>query len=134
MVAEAVQQYLADEHNRDTLEKLRAAGLRLAEEHPRRAEGELAGKSFVLTGKLSSLPRGEAQALIEARGGRVSGSVSKATDYVVVGEDPGSKLAKASRLGVVILGEDELRKLLAAADASADAAAGRLSLGDDALP
>ncbi len=134
VVAEAVQQYLADEHNRDTLEKLRAAGLRLAEEHPRRAEGELAGKSFVLTGKLSSLPRGEAQALIEARGGRVSGSVSKATDYVVVGEDPGSKLAKASRLGVVILGEDELRKLLAAADASADAAAGRLSLGDDALP
>jgi len=132
VVAEAVKQHLADEHNRETLEKLRAAGLRLVEEHPRRAEGALAGTSFVLTGKLPSLTRGEAQALIEARGGRVSGSVSKATDYVVAGEDPGSKLAKASRLGVATLDEDALRKLLAAAEAPADAAAGQLSIGEDA--
>jgi DNA ligase (NAD+) len=131
-VAEAVEQHLADEHNRATLERLRAAGLRLVEEHPRRAEGALAGTSFVLTGKLPSLTRGEAQALIEARGGRVSGSVSKATDYVVAGEDPGAKLAKASRLGVATLDEDALRRLLAAAEAPADAAAPPLALDDDA--
>jgi DNA ligase (NAD+) len=132
VVAEAVEQHLADGHNRATLEKLRAAGLRLLEEHLRRAQGALAGKSFVLTGKLPSLTRAEAQALIEARGGRVSGSVSKGTDYVVAGEDPGSKLAKASRLGVATLDEDALRKLLATAEAPADAAAGPLSPGEDA--
>jgi DNA ligase (NAD+) len=131
VVAEAVKQHLADGHNRETLEKLRAAGLRLVEEHPRRVEGALAGTSFVLTGKLPSLSRGEAQALIEALGGRVSGSVSKATDYVVVGEDPGSKLAKAGRLDVATLDEDGFRQLLAAAEAPADAAAGRLSPGED---
>ncbi len=129
VVAEAVKQYLSDEHNRETLEKLRAAGLRMVEEHPRRAEGALAGLSFVLTGTLPSLSRGEAQALIEARGGRVSGSVSKATDYVVVGDDPGSKLAKASRLGVATLDEAALRELLAAAGGPSDSAQDRLSLG-----
>ena len=125
VVAEAVTQYLADEHNRETLEKLRAAGLRLVEERPPRAEGALAGKSFVLTGKLPSLTRGEAQALIEAQGGRVSGSVSRSTDYVVVGEEPGSKLAKASRLGVATLDEESLRGLLAA-EATPDSSARRL--------
>ncbi len=134
VVAEAVKQHLADEHNRQTLEKLRAARLRLVEEHPLRDEGTLTGTSFVLTGKLPSLTRGEAQALIEARGGRVSGSVSKATDFVVVGEDPGSKVAKASRLGVASLDEDALRELLAAADARADAAAGQPSPSEDAEP
>jgi DNA ligase (NAD+) len=119
VVAEAVNQYLADGHNRETLKRLRAAGLRMVEEHPPSGEGVLGGKAFVLTGRLPSLTRGEAQALIEARGGRISGSVSKATDYVVVGEDPGSKLAKARRLGIATLDEDELRQLLAAADAPA---------------
>ena len=132
--AEAVTQHLADGHNRETLEKLRAAGLRLMEERPRRAEGALAGTSFVLTGKLPSLTRGEAQALIEARGGRVSGSVSKATDYVVAGEDPGSKLAKAKRLGVATLDEDALRELLAAAETAPEAAAGQLLFGEDSSP
>jgi DNA ligase (NAD+) len=122
VVAEAVVQHLADEHNRETLQRLRAAGLRLVEEEPRRLEGALAGTSFVLTGKLPSLTRGEAQALIEARGGRVSGSVSKATDYVVVGEDAGSKLDKATRLGVATLDEGGLRRLLAAAESPTDAA------------
>jgi len=120
VVAEAVKQYLADPHNRETLKKLRAAGLRLVEEHPRRARGALAGTSFVLTGTLPSLTRGEAQALIEAQGGRVSASVSKATDYVVAGEDPGSKLAKARSLGVSILGEDELVRLLDSREGAGD--------------
>ena len=129
VVAEAVKQHLDDEHNRETLEKLRAAGLRLVEEHPRRAEGGLAGKSFVLTGKLPSLTRGEAQALIEARGGRVGASVSKATDYVVAGEDPGAKLAKAGRLGIATLDEGALRRLLAG---EAPEAAGLLAPDDNA--
>jgi len=122
VVAEAVEQHLADAHNRETLARLGAAGLRLVEEHPRRGEGALAGKAFVLTGKLPSLSRGEAQALIEARGGRVSGSVSKATDFVVVGDDPGAKLAKARRLGVETLDEAALRMLLEAGETSMDAA------------
>ena len=132
VVAEAVQQYLADEHNRETLERLRAAGLRMLEEHPGRAQGALFGLSFVLTGKLPSLTRGEAQSLIEARGGRVGSSVSKATDYVVVGEDPGSKMAKATRLGVATLDEEALLELVAAADAPADTAADRPPLDQDA--
>ncbi len=130
VVAEAVTQHLADEHNRETLERLRAAGLRLVEEHPRRAGGGLAGTTFVLTGKLPSLTRGEAQALIEGRGGRVSASVSKATGYVVAGEDPGSKLAKAQRLGVGVLDEDGFLGLLESSKGSGedDSAAEQLRL------
>jgi DNA ligase (NAD+) len=116
VVAEAVAQHLADEHNRGTIEKLRAAGVRLLEERPARAEGPLSGCTFVLTGKLPALTRGEAQALIEAQGGRVSGSVSRATDFVVVGEDAGSKLEKARTLGVQTLDEGALRELLAAGE------------------
>ena len=116
VVAEAVAQFLADEHNRGTIDKLRAAGVRLVEERPARAAGSLSGRTFVLTGKLPTLTRGEAQALIEARGGRVSGSVSKATDFVVVGEDAGSKLDKARTLGVQTLDEGALRELLAAGE------------------
>ena len=132
VVAEAVAQHLADEHNRETIERLRAAGVRMLEEHPVRATGGLFGTSFVLTGKLPSLTRGEAQALIEARGGRVSGSVSKATDYVVAGEDPGAKMAKARRLGVATLDEGALLELVAAADARSGTAAGGLLPEDDA--
>jgi DNA ligase (NAD+) len=113
VVAEAVVQHLSDEHNRATVEKLRGAGLRMVEESPGRIAGALSGRTFVLTGKLPSLSRGEAQQLIEEQGGRVSGSVSKATDFVVVGEDAGSKLDKARALGVRTIDEGELRGLLA---------------------
>ncbi len=130
VVAEAVAQHLADEHNRGTIEKLRAAGVRLLEERPARAEGPLSGRTFVLTGKLPALTRGEAQALIEAQGGRVSGSVSRATDFVVVGEDAGSKLEKARTLGVQTLDEGALRELLAAGEtAPAGPAEDQLPLG-----
>ena len=73
--------------------------------------GALAGKTFVLTGTLPNLKREEATARIEALGGKVSGSVSKKTDYVVAGEEAGSKLDKAQKLGVKIIDENELVKL-----------------------
>ncbi|HTX69863.1 MAG TPA: NAD-dependent DNA ligase LigA [Thermoleophilia bacterium] len=116
VVAEAVEQFFGDEHNRETIDKLRAAGVRLVEDAPSRVPGPLTGKSFVLTGKLASLTRGQAQDLIEAAGGRVSSSVSRATDYVVAGEDPGSKLDKATRLGVAIIDEGGLRELVGGAE------------------
>jgi len=119
VVAEAVEQYLGDARNRETIEKLRAAGVRLVEENPVIAEGPLTGATFVLTGKLPTMTRGEARQLIEDAGGRVIGSVSRATDYVVAGEDAGSKLTKAAALEVRVIGEAEL-VALAAGDESAD--------------
>ena len=75
-------------------------------------KNEIAGKTFVLTGTLPTLKRDQAQALIEAAGGKVSGSVSKKTDYVVAGEAAGSKLEKAQTLGIAVLSEEELLSLL----------------------
>ena len=114
VVAQGVEEYLGEERNRETIAKLRAAGVRLVEEEPAGAGGRLAGLSFVLTGRLASMSRTEAQQRIELRGGKVTGSVSRNTTYVVAGEDPGSKLAKAERLGIRIIDEDRLRELLAA--------------------
>ena len=125
VVAEAVEQFLGDEHNRETVDKLRAAGVRLVEDSPVRSAGPLTGRTFVLTGKLPTLTRGQAQDLIGAAGGRVSSSVSRATDYVVAGEDAGSKLDKATRLGVTVVDEDGLRSLLGGVS---DGAAEQLSL------
>jgi DNA ligase (NAD+) len=124
VVAEAVTQYLGDEHNRETIEKLRAAGVRLLEDRPSRAGGPLTGMTFVLTGKLPTLTRGQAQALIEAAGGKVTGSVSRATDYVVAGEEAGSKLAKAGALGVSVIDEAGLLEMTGGAGQGA----GQLSL------
>jgi DNA ligase (NAD+) len=87
-------------------------GLTLADEGPPPGEGPLAGKTFVLTGTLPELTREQATELITAAGGRVTGSVSRKTDYVVAGESPGSKLAQAERLGVTVLDEDGLRGLV----------------------
>ena len=127
VVAEGVLQYFADERNRETIEKLKQAGVRLAEEPGERPSGSLNGLTFVLTGRLPTLSRGQAQQAIEAAGGRVSGSVGKATDYVVAGEDPGSKYVRAQEIGVAILDESGLRELIAASG-DEDAEAGRLPL------
>ena len=117
--AETVHAFFTETRNREVVEKLRAAGVVLTEERAEPAAGPFTGLSFVVTGTLPTLSRGDATAFIEARGGRVGGSVSKKTDYLVVGEDAGSKLVKARELGVKELSEADL-VALAEARASAD--------------
>jgi len=112
-IAESVASFFADARNRKEVERLRACGLRWKREAPRRrGEGPLAGKTFVLTGTLAGLPRAEAKSRIEARGGKVSGTVSKKTAYVVAGAEPGSKLERARELDVEVIDEAGLRALL----------------------
>jgi DNA ligase (NAD+) len=111
-VSEAILEFYGEKRNRDVIEKLRKAGLQFEQKKVRQAEGKLAGKQFVLTGTLPTYSREEATRLIEEAGGRVVGSVSKKTDYVVVGADPGSKLDKARALGVKTIDEAELLKLV----------------------
>src|SRR5262249_61217047 len=102
----------AGQSNRKVSPRLLAAGGRAAAVEAGR--GPLSGKRFVLPGGLASMARPEAQRRIEALGGRVVSSVGKETDYVVVGDDPGSKLAKAEKLGIPRLDEDAFRKLVRA--------------------
>ena len=110
-IADSLVHFFADRHNREIVRRLKDAGL-IFSGAPRAAGGALAGKTFVLTGTLPTLSREEAKRLIESHGGRVSGSVSKQTDYVLVGEEAGSKLAKARALGIRLLTEREFRDLL----------------------
>ena len=119
-IAQSLQQWFATPANRLLLEQLAGLGFSLAAGPGERAasaaaagqQAPLAGQTFVLTGSLPSLSRSAAQALIEAAGGKVSGSVSKKTSYVVAGEEAGSKLSKAEALGVAVLDEAGLRALL----------------------
>ncbi|HTR07303.1 MAG TPA: NAD-dependent DNA ligase LigA [Paraburkholderia sp.] len=115
VVAESIHQFFAEEHNRTVIEQLRAPGKVTWAEGPpapRAPVGVLAGKTVVLTGTLPTLTRDEAKERLEAAGAKVAGSVSKKTDYVVAGADAGSKLAKAEELGVPVLDEEGMRKLL----------------------
>jgi DNA ligase (NAD+) len=107
-VAESVFQFFREPRNIELLDRLRAAGLRFDHQSTRPKGGPLAGLIFVLTGTLPSLTRDEAKRLIESNGGKVSGSVSKKTSYVVAGQDPGSKLAEAQALGVQEMSEAQL--------------------------
>jgi len=114
VVARSIHAFFAQPHNREVVEQLRAAGVHWPEGDAADAGPKpLAGKTLVLTGTLPTLSRDAAQALIEAAGGKVSGSVSKKTDYVVAGSEAGSKLDKARELGVTVLDEAGLRALLA---------------------
>ncbi|WP_017300916.1 NAD-dependent DNA ligase LigA [Nodosilinea nodulosa] len=114
-IAQAVAQWFQVPANQTLIDRLRQAGLQLAAtpEEQAQAAGPLAGKTFVLTGTLPTLTRPEATELIEAAGGKVTSSVSKATDYLVAGEKAGSKLTKAESLGIAILSETDLRALIA---------------------
>jgi len=112
-MAEDIHAFFHEKHNRDVIARLRAAGVRWPKQARRaKAESPLAGKTFVLTGTLTSLARDEAKAKLQALGAKVAGSVSKKTDYVVVGEEPGSKADKARELGVAVLDEAEFLRLL----------------------
>jgi DNA ligase (NAD+) len=113
IMAKTVHETLAEERTRQLIERLRDRGLQMEEEGPAPpSEGPLVGKTVVLTGTMPNLTRPEATARIEAAGGKVTGSVSKKTDYLVAGADPGSKLTKAQELGTDVLDEDGLLALL----------------------
>ncbi|MBD0372467.1 MAG: NAD-dependent DNA ligase LigA [Pyrinomonadaceae bacterium] len=112
-VAESVRDWFDDPGNLELCDRLRKAGVRTEMEEVAGASASeaFAGKQFVLTGRLETMTRDEARALIEARGGRVTSTVSKKTDYVVAGEEAGSKLDKAQSLGLRIIDEAELKKM-----------------------
>jgi DNA ligase (NAD+) len=114
VVAESIVGFMRERHNREVIEQLRAAGVHWKEGAPPKAatSGPFMGKIIVLTGTLGAMSRDEAKERIEALGGKVSGSVSKKTDYVVAGEEAGSKLDKARELGVAVLDEARFLKLL----------------------
>ena len=112
-VASSVHLFFQQKANREMIERLREAGVSMtAPKRERAANGKLAGKTFVLTGTLPTLTRDEASELIVQAGGKVTGSVSKKTDYVVAGSEAGSKLTKAEQLGVAVIDEEGLRALL----------------------
>ncbi|HEU4926166.1 MAG TPA: NAD-dependent DNA ligase LigA [Vicinamibacterales bacterium] len=115
VVAASVRAFAEEPHNRALIDKLAAAGVNMSSQQPEPsvvATGPLTGKTFVLTGTLASMTRDEATAEIERLGGKVSGSVSKKTSYVVAGEEAGSKLDKARALGVPVLTEEEFKALI----------------------
>ncbi len=111
-VAQSVHDWFRQARNRDLIGRLRAAGLRTEEEAGAGMSQAFQGLQFVLTGSLESLTRDQAKAAIEARGGRVTSSVSKKTSVVVAGTEPGSKLDKAKELGLRVLDEDGFKALL----------------------
>ncbi len=115
VVAQSIRAFFEQPHNREVVEQLRAAGISWTETDGTAVDAApktLAGKTFVLTGTLPTLSRDEAKALIEEAGGKVAGSVSKKTHFVVAGEEAGSKLDKARELGVTVLDESGLQELL----------------------
>jgi DNA ligase (NAD+) len=113
-VAEGVLEFFSESANRKLIEHLKAVGVTMKEERAAPISAKFAGKTFVFTGTLANRTREAAEALVAAHGGKVGGSVSKKTSYVVLGADPGSKLAKAQSLGVSILDEGQFEKLVSA--------------------
>jgi len=111
VIAQSLSSFFAEKRNRAVLDRMRAGGVKPTPPEPKK-EGSLTGKTFVLTGSLEHFSRSEAQSALEDLGGKVTSSVSTKTDYVVVGDNPGSKFDKAKQLGVEVLDEDGLRKLL----------------------
>jgi DNA ligase (NAD+) len=112
-VAQSIRTFFDNPVNRELVERLRAAGLQFTHTLKKRAGGAFEGKIFVITGTLPNLSREEAKALIVEHGGKVTDSVSKKTSYLVAGEEAGSKLDKAQKLGVEVISEERLRELAA---------------------
>ena len=115
VVAASIRNFADEPRNRELVTKLAAAGVNMASQQPEPAvvaAGPFAGKTFVITGTLTTMTRDEAEAAIERLGGKVSGSVSRKTSYLVVGQDAGSKLDKAQKLGVATLTEPEFEALI----------------------
>jgi DNA ligase (NAD+) len=114
IVAASIAEWFREPRNRELILRLEKAGVNTRRKQQRKAaKRNLEGKQFVLTGKLSRFTRDDARQMIEQRGGRVTGSVTKKTDYLVVGEDPGSKLDRARELKVQVLDEQGFLDLLA---------------------
>jgi DNA ligase (NAD+) len=113
-VAEGVLEFFSESANRKLIEHLKAVGVNMKEERAAPISAKFAGKTFVFTGTLANRTREAAEALVAAHGGKAGGSVSKKTSYVVVGSDPGSKLAKAQSLGVSVLDESQFERLVSA--------------------
>ncbi|MBE6884879.1 MAG: NAD-dependent DNA ligase LigA [Ruminococcaceae bacterium] len=111
IMAESVAEYFATERSAELIERLKAAGVVMTQEKIVRGD-KFAGKTFVLTGTLPTMTRTEASKLITDNGGKVSGSVSKKTDFVLAGEDAGSKLVKANELGITVISEEGLKAML----------------------
>jgi len=112
ILAQNIVNWFADDFHKDILQKMESAGVNMQAEQKTLSSDSLAGKTFVLTGTLPTMTRDEAKSLIQSHGGKVTSSVSKKTDYVVVGDSPGSKAEKAMKLGVTILDENKLQSLI----------------------
>ena len=110
-IAGSIVSFFEDEENRRNVRRLIEAGLRF-EDLPRPDSSLVSGKAFVITGQLSSMTRGEAKERIQKKGGRLASTISGRTNYLVVGESPGSKLEKARSKGISLLNEDEFLKLI----------------------
>jgi len=111
IMAESIYEFFHNAENKKLIKRLKDAGLKMTQAK-KAGKGKLAGKKFVLTGGLSSFSRDKAQQLIKDEGGRVMSSVSKAVDFVVVGENPGSKYDKARKLNLKLINENEFKKLI----------------------
>jgi DNA ligase (NAD+) len=122
-IAAAVHEWFGDDRHRDLLERISSGRARMAEAGERAGPGPLDGVSVVITGTMAGFSRDAATAAVQARGGKVSGSVSKKTSFVVAGDAPGTKFDKAVQLGVPVLDEDGFRLLLDDGPAAAAAAA-----------
>jgi DNA ligase (NAD+) len=111
-IAQSIRRFFDEDRNRELIERLRNEGFSFTYEIKKKAGGPLVGLTFVLTGTMPNLAREDAKAKIELAGGKVTGSVSKKTDYLVAGEDAGSKLDKAKEIGVKVIDEGQLLDLI----------------------
>ena len=112
VMAESIREFFLQEQTVDLIERLKQAGVNMESLEEEGEDNRFEGKTFVLTGTLEKYTRGEAGSIIEKFGGKTSSSVSKKTDYVIAGEEAGSKLTKAQNLGITILSEEDFDELI----------------------